>query len=118
MAKETERYRPSGSLEPTNAIRGERYERRHQVRMNGKASDKIKSVLKEISKHGYSRRRPFVVNFLYAYSFPHRINMEKLIDLGVLLGVNDAPRGFKPITKEQFETILKETKSDESFIID
>ena len=66
----------------------------------------------------YSRRRPFVVNFLYAYSFPHRINMEKLIDLGVLLGVNDAPRGFKPITKEQFETILKETKSDESFIID
>lgn len=66
----------------------------------------------------YSRRKPFVVNFLYAYSFPHRINMEKLIDLGVLLGVNDAPRGFKPITKEQFEIILKETKSDESFIID
>ncbi len=66
----------------------------------------------------YSRRRPFVVNFLYAYSFPHRINMEKLIDLGVLLGVNDAPRGFKPITKEQFEIILKETKSDESFIVD
>ena len=44
--------------------------------------------------------------------------MEKLIDLGVLLGINDAPRGFKPITKEQFETILKETRSDESFIID
>lgn len=66
----------------------------------------------------YSRRRPFVVNFLYAYSFPHRINMEKLIELRVLLGINDAPRGFKPITKEQFETILKETKSDESFIID
>lgn len=61
MAKETEIYRPSGSLEPTNAIRGERYERRHQVRMNGKASDKIKSVLKEISQHGYSRRSPFSV---------------------------------------------------------
>ena len=44
--------------------------------------------------------------------------MERLIDLKVLLGVNDAPRGFKPITKEQFATILKETKSDESFIID
>jgi hypothetical protein len=66
----------------------------------------------------YSMRRPFVVNFLYAYSFPHRTNMKELIDLRVLAGVNDAPRGFKPITKEQFEIILKETRSDESFIID
>ena len=66
----------------------------------------------------YSARKPFVVNFLYAYSFPHRINMKELIDLKVLTGINDAPRGFKPITKEQFEIILKETRSDESFIID
>lgn len=66
----------------------------------------------------YSTRKPFVVNFLYAYSFPHRINMKELIDLKVLQGVNDAPRGFKLITREQFETILKETKSDESFIVD
>ncbi len=65
----------------------------------------------------YSKRRPFVVNFLYSYSFPHRINMKELIDLNVLSGVNDAPRGFKPITKEQFNIILKETRSDESFII-
>lgn len=66
----------------------------------------------------YSARKPFVVNFLYDYSFPHRINMKELIDLKVLTGINDAPRGFKPITKEQFEIILKETRSDESFIID
>ena len=66
----------------------------------------------------YSAKKPFVVNFLYAYSFPHRINMKELIDLNVLSGVNDAPRGFKPISKEQFNIILKETKSDESFIID
>jgi hypothetical protein len=66
----------------------------------------------------YSTRKPFVVNFLYTYSFPYRINMKELIDLKVLLGVNDAPRGFKPITKEQFEIILKETRSDESFIVD
>lgn len=65
----------------------------------------------------YSTRTPFVVNFLYTYSFPHRINMKELIDLKVLQGVNDAPRGFKLITKEQFEIILKETRSDESFII-
>ena len=66
----------------------------------------------------YSPIRPFVVNFLYVYSFPHRINMKELIDLRVLLGVNDAPRGFKLINKEQFDVILKETRSDESFIID
>lgn len=66
----------------------------------------------------FSIRKPFVVSFLYTYSFPHRINMKKLIELNVLLGVNDAPRGFKPITKEQFTTILKATKSDESFIVD
>jgi predicted nucleic acid-binding protein len=66
----------------------------------------------------YSSDRPFVVKFLYVYSFPHRINMKELIDLRVLNGVNDAPRGFKKITKEQFNNILKATKTDESFIID
>lgn len=66
----------------------------------------------------YSSNRPFVVKFLYVYSFPHRINMKELIDLRVLNGVNDAPRGFKQITKEQFSNILEATKSDESFIID
>lgn len=66
----------------------------------------------------YQIERPFVVKFLYVYSFPHRINMKELIDLGVLAGINDPPRGFKPITKEQFNSILKATKSDESFIVD
>lgn len=61
--------------------------------------------------------KPFVVKFLYTYSFPHRINMKELIDLGVLAGVNDAPRGFKLITIEQLKTILMETKSDDSFIV-
>ena len=44
--------------------------------------------------------------------------MKELIDLRVLSGVNDAPRGFKQITKAQFNNILKATKSDESFIVD
>lgn len=64
------------------------------------------------------QNRPFVVKFLYVYSFPYRINMKELIDLQVLSGVNDAPRGFKQITKEQFNNIIKATKSDESFIVD
>ncbi len=66
----------------------------------------------------YSQVKPFVLKFLYVYSFPHRINMKELIDLKVLSGVNDAPRGFKQITKEQFNNILIATKSDESFIVD
>ena len=65
----------------------------------------------------YSPSKPFVVRFLYVYSFPHRINMSKLIELKILAGVNDPPRGFRKITKEQLNIILKETKSDESFII-
>ncbi len=66
----------------------------------------------------YSKSKPFVVKFLFVYSFPHRINMKELIDLEVLAGINDAPRGFKKITKEQLDIILKNTRSDESFIID
>ena len=66
----------------------------------------------------YRQDKPFVLNFLYVYSFPHRINMKELIELKALTGVNDAPRGFKRITKEQFLNIIKETKSEDSFIID
>ncbi len=65
----------------------------------------------------FRNEKPFVVKFLYVYSFPHRINMKELIDLRVLASINDAPRGFKKITKEQLMTIIKETKSDDSFII-
>lgn len=66
----------------------------------------------------FSENKPFVVRFLYVYSFPHRINMKDLIDLGILNGINDAPRGFKKINGNQFDAILKNTKSDVSFIID
>lgn len=66
----------------------------------------------------YRSTKPFAVKFLYNYSFPRRINMQKLIDLGILRGVDDAPRGFRPITKNQLELILKETESDGRFIVD
>lgn len=66
----------------------------------------------------YKEKRPLALQFLYVYSFPHRINMERLIELGVLAGINDAPRGFRPISPEQFSLILKETKSDESIVVD
>lgn len=64
------------------------------------------------------RNRPFIVNFLYAYSFPKRPNMAKLIELGVIADINSAPRGFEPISKEQFQAIIKASETNESIIID
>jgi hypothetical protein len=61
--------------------------------------------------------RPFVVNFLYAYSFPRRINMRRLIEIGVIRDVNSAPRGFELLSTDQFHTILKETETDESIVV-
>ncbi len=56
--------------------------------------------------------RPFIVEFLYAYSFTKRPNMKELIDHGVILDVNSAPRGFEPVTKDQFRTVLQLAEAD------
>lgn len=65
------------------------------------------------------RYKPFIINFLYTHSFPtgKRINRQRLLDLGILSGVENEIRGLKRITKEQFELILKETETNESLII-
>lgn len=65
-----------------------------------------------------SYTRPFVVNFLYTYSFPKRINLKELIELGIVTDINSVPRGFESLTKTQFQTILKETKTDARFVVD
>lgn len=65
----------------------------------------------------YPNLRPFIVNFLYTYSFPHRVNMKRLIEIGVIADVNSAPRGFKKISHEQFLDIIKETNTNENIII-
>jgi hypothetical protein len=64
-----------------------------------------------------SKNRPFIVSMLYTYSFPKRANLKTLIDNNVISGIDDVPRGFKQISLEKFETILKLTETDESFII-
>lgn len=66
----------------------------------------------------YKTHKPIAINFLYVYSFPSRLNMKRLIELQIIKGVTDAPRGFRLITRSQLDLILKETKSDESFIVD
>ena len=63
------------------------------------------------------RHRPFIVNFLYAYSFPKRPNLAKLIELGVVSGTASVPRGFEQITSAQFQSIIRASESNESIII-
>jgi predicted nucleic acid-binding protein len=73
----------------------------------------------QLIKHwDYKSNRPFIVNFLYAYSFPKRLNMHRLIEMGVISDVNSAPRGFERINQELFSRILEETQTDKSFIVD
>lgn len=61
--------------------------------------------------------RPFIVRFLYSYSFPKRINLKRLIGLGVIQDVESAPRGFEEISDKSFHKIIKETSSNESIIV-
>jgi hypothetical protein len=56
--------------------------------------------------------RPFIVEFLYAYSFTKRPNMKELIDHGIIRDVSSAPQGFEPLTTDQFRTILRLAQAD------
>lgn len=75
---------------------------------------------KELSKQWnlYKTNRPFIVNFLYVYSLPKRIILKRLIEIGVIPSVNDAPRGFTQISVKNLRDILKECQVDESIAVD
>ena len=74
----------------------------------------------ELSKHWKRNpsNLPFIVNFLYVYSFPKPINMKRLIEISVIPSVEDAPRGFTPISVKNLRDILRECNVDESIIVD
>lgn len=65
----------------------------------------------------YPTIRPFVVNFLYTYSFPKRLTMQRLIQLGIIPDIHSAPRGFEQIPEAAFEKIVVETGTDGHIII-
>ncbi|MBE9059909.1 PIN domain-containing protein [cf. Phormidesmis sp. LEGE 11477] len=65
-----------------------------------------------------TNNRPFVVNFLYVYSFPKRMNLKALIDSGVIQSTKSAPRGFEQISDEQFNRILEGSEANGRIIID
>tara|TARA_R110001583_G_scaffold56591_2_gene170665 strand:- start:2083 stop:3606 length:1524 start_codon:yes stop_codon:yes gene_type:complete len=67
----------------------------------------------------YSKYRPFIIKFLYVHTFPlgSRLNRKKLLELDIINGNQNELRGLKKISKEQFLTLLKETKTNESIIV-
>ena len=71
----------------------------------------------ELANHwNYSpNNRPFVVNFLYAYTFPKRMNCKALMEAGI---VKDAPRGFERLSDEQFERLCQGSGVDERHFVD
>ncbi len=75
---------------------------------------------KELSGHwNYNKGdRPFIVGFLYAYSFPKRPTLKELIENGIIRDINSAPRGFESLTNEQFSKILELSKADMRFVVD
>jgi predicted nucleic acid-binding protein len=83
-----------------------------------------RSVFPDIELEKYwnynPKYRPFIINFLYSYSFEkgNRINRERLLALGILSGEEKELRGLKQISLEKFLIILKEAKVNESIIVD
>jgi len=61
--------------------------------------------------------KPYLVNFLYCYSLPKRINLKKLIELGIISGIDAAPRGFEKISKQDFELVVENTGIDRHILV-
>lgn len=57
--------------------------------------------------------RPFIVNFLYVHSFPKRLNLENLRNLGI---ISEPPRGFEMLTDNAFEKLLEKSNADQRLI--
>lgn len=55
----------------------------------------------------YPKIKPFVVNFLYAYSFKKRPNLKQLNEMSVIPNINDMPRGFREISWDVFTELVK-----------
>lgn len=54
------------------------------------------------------RNRPFVINFLFAYSLPTpKPTLDDLNKLGIIPDILNIPRGFINITNEQFDTLVR-----------
>ncbi len=58
----------------------------------------------QLKEHWNYRKndKPFIVNFIYAYSFRKRPNLKWLNENGIISDILDMPRGFREISRENF----------------
>lgn len=57
-------------------------------------------------------RKPYVINILYAYSFPTpKPTLKDLNDLGIIPDISNMPRGFIEVSTEQFNALANLAKS-------
>jgi hypothetical protein len=61
------------------------------------------------------KKRPFIVSFLYIHSFPTRLNLQHLLDLGI---ITQAPRGFEPLDDAAFARLMEHAHADQRLIVD
>lgn len=74
----------------------------------------------ELERHwNYNTRyRPFVVEFLYTYSFPiPKVNLKALCDADIL-SIENMPRGFYLISQDKFDKILQMTRTDTRYVVE
>lgn len=62
-----------------------------------------------------SHNRPFIVNFLYIYNLPKRLNLKKLKELSI---IKDAPRGFERISDQTFQRLMENSNADQRLVVD
>lgn len=56
----------------------------------------------------FSEYKPFIINFLYAHSFPTpKPTLNDLINLGIFADPMSLPKGFAKLTNKQFDDLLK-----------
>ncbi len=55
----------------------------------------------------YPQLKPFVVKFIYSYTFRKRPNLQWLINNGIISDINSVPRGFQEISRENFRKIAQ-----------
>lgn len=55
----------------------------------------------------YQENKPFIVNFLYTFSFRKRPNLKQLQELGVIPDITNMPRGFRQIDWDIFTKLVK-----------
>lgn len=73
----------------------------------------------ELKKHWnyLPQNKPFIVNFIYAYSFRKRPTLKWLNEAGIIPDINDMPRGFRQIGWKDFVKIANYSVGKENSTI-